>query len=62
MPAKVVRKPEESLDNLYKRFKRMVIKEGTIQELRSRTYYISKGEKRRLKHKAAVKRAHKKAK
>ena len=55
----IVRK-EENIDSALRRFKKELVKSGTLQELRKREYYVAPSEKRRLKHEAAMKRAKKK--
>ena len=52
-------KKGESLDSALRRFKKEVVKNGTLQELRKREYYVAPSAKRRLKHEAAIKRAKK---
>ena len=53
-------KPGETLDSALRRFKKEMVKAGTLQELRKREYYVSPAQKRRLKKDAAKKRAMKK--
>lgn len=55
--ATVVRKKDESVESLIKRFKRKVQDEGIIQELRKREYYLSKAQKARKKSAQARARA-----
>ena len=55
----VIAKKDETVDSLYKRFKKKVQNEGIIQDLRKSEYYIPKSEKKRLKHEQAVKRLRK---
>ena len=50
------RRPGESVDDLLRRFKRAVIREGILLEYRSRTAYMKPGERKRKKHDAAVRR------
>ena len=45
--AKVIRRENESVDELIKRFSRKFVEDGTLKELRDREYYKSKGQKRR---------------
>lgn len=56
----IIIKKDESIDNALRRFKKEIIKCGTLQELRKREYYIAPSAKRRLKHEAAMKRSKKK--
>lgn len=51
--ASVVVKDGESLDSALRRFKKKVISEGIMQQLRDREYYVSKSQKRRAAKKAA---------
>lgn len=55
----VVARKDETVDSLYKRFKKKVQNEGIIQDLRKNEYYIPKSEKKRLKHEMALKRLRK---
>jgi len=52
---KVVLKDNETLDDLMRRFKRQVSRNGTLMEVRKREYYVKPGVKRRLKSEAARK-------
>ena len=47
--AKVLRRENETVDELIKRFSRKYMEDGTLKELRDREYYKSKGQKRREK-------------
>lgn len=47
--AKVIRRENESVDEMLRRFNKKFIEEGTLKELRDREYYKSKGQKRREK-------------
>lgn len=47
--AKVIRRENETVDELIKRFTRKYMEDGTLKELRDREYYKSKGQKRREK-------------
>ena len=53
--AKVVVKDNEVLDDALRRFKRQVSRNGTLQEVRKREYYIKPGVKKKLKKEAARK-------
>lgn len=48
--------PEETVDSMLKRFKKEVLKSNLKQELKKREYFVSPGEKRRLKKAEAKKR------
>ena len=50
----IIVKKGESLDSALRRFKKGVVKNGTLQELRKREYYVAPSAKRRLKHEAAA--------
>jgi small subunit ribosomal protein S21 len=50
----------ESLDNALRRFKRKVLAEDIIKEVKRHSYYLKPGEKRRVKQALARKRAKKK--
>ena len=56
----IIVKKDESIDSALRRFKKEVAKNGTLQELRKREYYLAPSAKRRAKHEAAMKRAKKK--
>lgn len=60
--AMVKLRPGESFDSLLRRFKKQVIKENTLIELKKHDYYVSPSQKRRLKHEAALKRLERKEK
>lgn len=53
----IIVKKDESIDSALRRFKREMLKSGTLQELSKREYYVAPSAKRRLKHEAAMKRA-----
>lgn len=57
--ATVIARKDESVDSLYKRFKKKFQNEGILQDIRKREYYIPKSEKKRLKHEMALKRLRK---
>ncbi len=48
---------DEKIDAALKRFKRAVMKEGTVKFLKTNRYFVRPAEKRRLKAKAARRRA-----
>ena len=50
----------ESLENALRRFKRKVIAEDIIKEVKRHSFYLKPGEKRRVKQALARKRARKK--
>lgn len=50
-------KPGESQEELLRRFRKQVATSGILGELRKRRWYVSKGEKRRMQRKRAVRKA-----
>ena len=46
----------ESIENALRRFKRQVLQEDIIKEVRRRSYYLKPGQKKRLKSALARKR------
>ena len=54
--AMVVARKEETVDSLYKRFKKKVANDGILIDLRKTEYYVPKSEKKRIKHEMALKR------
>lgn len=54
--AMVVAYKDETVDSLYRRFKKKVQKDAILQDLRKTEYYVPKSEKRRIKHEEAMKR------
>ena len=57
--AKVIRRKDESVEDLIKRFKKKVTNEGVLTELKRREYYLSPSEKRKEKSKQAQKKLRK---
>ena len=57
--AKVVARKNEDVESLIKRFKKKVVAEGILTELRKREYYLSPSEKRKEKSKQAQKKLRK---
>lgn len=49
--AKVIRREDETVDQLIKRFSKKFLEEGTLKDIREKEYYKSKGQKRREKKK-----------
>lgn len=58
--ARVVKKQDETVDALLRRFKRQVQRDNILMEVRKREYYVRPGIKRRLKHENALKARRKK--
>jgi len=50
-------KPGESQDDLLRRFRKQVANSGILGELRKRRWFVSKGEKRRMERKRAIRKA-----
>lgn len=57
--AKVIRRKDEGVEELIRRFKKKVANEGILTELRKREYYLSPSEKRKEKSKQAQKKLRK---
>ncbi|HBF41148.1 MAG TPA: 30S ribosomal protein S21 [Anaerolineaceae bacterium] len=54
--AVVVLRPNESSDNLLKRFRKKVVKSGVLSTVRRKRWFISKSELRRVEKKKAIRR------
>lgn len=52
----VSKRENETVDQLIRRFKRKVSKEGILDAYHAKKYYVKTGERRRAKHDAAVRR------
>ena len=50
------RREGESFDSMFKKFKRNVKREGTLQDLRNREYFQKPSDEKKLKKKAAERR------
>jgi small subunit ribosomal protein S21 len=50
------KKDGESFEQMYKRFKRGVKREGTLQELRQREFFVKNSEDKKVRKKAAERR------
>lgn len=59
--AKVIARPEESVESLIRRFRKKVEKAGILDDMRKHEYYKSPAVKKREKHENAMKRAAKAA-
>lgn len=53
----VKRRPNESEEQLLKRFRKAVTKSRILSDVRRKRWYISKSEQRRIKKKKAIRRA-----
>jgi small subunit ribosomal protein S21 len=58
--ASVVLRPNESQDQLLKRFRKVVAKSGILSTVRRKRWYVSKSELRRIQKKKAIRRARRK--
>lgn len=54
--AKVVLRPNESQDQLLKRFRKKVSKSGILSTVRRKRWFVSKSELRRIQRKKAIRR------
>jgi small subunit ribosomal protein S21 len=52
----VVIRPNESQDQLLKRFRKKVVKSGVLSTVRRKRWFISKSELRRVEQKKAIRR------
>lgn len=53
-------RPNESQDQLLKRFKKKVVKSGLLTVLRNKRWFVSKSELRRMDKKKAIRRLRRK--
>lgn len=58
--ASVVLRPNESQDQLLKRFRKQVAKSGILSTVRRKRWHVSKSELRRIQKKKAIRRARRK--
>jgi small subunit ribosomal protein S21 len=54
--AQVVLRPNESQDQLLKRFRKKVAKSGILSTVRRKRWFVSKSELRRIQKKKAIRR------
>lgn len=54
---KVVLKPGESQQGLFRRFKKTVSNSGILSDIRKKRWFVSKAETRRVEKKKAIRRA-----
>ena len=54
--AKVVLRPNESQEQLLKRFRKKVSKSGVLSTVRRKRWFVSKSELRRIQRKKAIRR------
>ena len=55
--ARVVLRPNESQEQLLRRFRKQVVKDGVLSTLRRKRWFISKSELRRIEKKKAIRRS-----
>jgi small subunit ribosomal protein S21 len=53
----VVLRPNESQEQLLRRFRKQVVKDGVLSTLRKKRWFISKSELRRIEKKKAIRRS-----
>jgi small subunit ribosomal protein S21 len=58
--ARVVLRPNESQEQLLRRFRKQVVKGGVLSTIRRKRWFISKSELRRIEKKKAIRRSHSK--
>jgi small subunit ribosomal protein S21 len=59
MTTSVVLRPNETQDQLLKRFKKKVMRSGVLTQLRNKRWFVSKSEVRRIEKKKAIRRINK---
>ncbi len=57
---RVVLRPNESQESLLKRFRKIVVRDRVMSEVRRRRWFMSPSEQRRLAKKKAIRRARRK--
>ena len=55
--ARVVLRPNESQEQLLRRFRKQVVRDGVLSTLRRKRWFISKSELRRIEKKKAIRRS-----
>jgi small subunit ribosomal protein S21 len=55
----VTLRPNESQEQLFKRFKKKVMRSGLLSQLRNKRWFVSKSEVRRIEKKKAIRRLNK---
>jgi small subunit ribosomal protein S21 len=55
--ARVVLRPNESQEQLLRRFRKQVVKSGVLSTIRRKRWFISKSELRRIEKKKAIRRS-----
>ncbi len=56
MPTSVKLRPNETQDQLLRRFRKKVVKAGTLSTIRRKRWFVSKSELRRIKKEKAIRR------
>ena len=56
--ARVVLRPNESQDQLLRRFRKQVVRSGVLSTIRRKRWFVSKSELRRLEKKKAIRRSY----
>ena len=54
-------RPNESQEQLFKRFKKKVMRSGLLSQLRNKRWFVSKSEQRRMDKKKAIRRMKKRS-
>jgi small subunit ribosomal protein S21 len=57
----VVLRPNESQEQLLRRFRKQVVKSGVLSTIRRKRWFISKSELRRIEKKKAIRRSRRKS-
>lgn len=55
----VALRPNETQEQLFKRFKKKVMRSGLLSQLRNKRWFVSKSEVRRIEKKKAIRRINK---
>jgi len=55
----VTLRPNESQEQLFKRFKKKVMRSGILSQLRNKRWFVSKSEVRRIEKKKSIRRINK---
>ncbi len=55
----VTLRPNEAQEQLFKRFKKKVMRSGLLSQLRNKRWFVSKSEVRRIEKKKAIRRINK---
>jgi small subunit ribosomal protein S21 len=55
----VTLRPNETQEQLFKRFKKKIMRSGLLSQLRNKRWFVSKSEVRRIEKKKAIRRINK---